>query len=100
MKEIEITLEEFKENLSKDPRIKEDYVEYLRLPLAFATGNKFLRKYILERTDYRPDGNIPSDWFQFSQKIDEFEVSGNRLVIKYDEDRDTHPPLMSRSIGK
>lgn len=75
-------------------------MENIRLPLAFATGNKFLRKYILERTDYRPDGNIPSDWFQFSQKIEGFEASEDRLIINFDENKDTHPPLMSRSIGK
>ncbi len=100
MKKIKITLEEFKENLSKDPRIKQDYIENLSLPLAFATGNKFLRKYILGKTQYQPDGNIPSDWFQFSQKIEGFEATEDSLVIRYDEDKDTHPPLMSRSIGK
>lgn len=100
MKRIKISIEEFKENLRKDPRIKEEYIKKIELPQAFSAGNKLLRKYILSKIDYQPTNKIPSDWFQFSQLIKEIKVSDGEIEIKYDKEKDTHPPLMSRTIGK
>lgn len=40
MKEIKISREDLVKRLRKDPRLKEEYVENLELPLAFATGEQ------------------------------------------------------------
>lgn len=97
MEEIIVTIEEFEEKLRKDPRIEEEYIENIELPLAFATGNEFLKNYIIEKSDYNPQSNLPSDWFQFSQLIERVKVEQEKLTIKYDKGKDAHPPFMSRT---
>lgn len=96
MKEVIVSDEEFREKLRRDPRIGEEYVESIELPLAFATGNKFLKNHIIEKSDYTHQSNLPSDWFQFSQQIEEIEVEKEKLILRYSEEKETHPPFMSR----
>ena len=97
MKRIEFTSKEFKDWLRKDPRVSDEFIKEIELPFAFSSGSKFIRKYILQRCGFEVESNIPSDWFRFSQMIEEAEIDKNAIIITYDEDRDTHPPLMSRT---
>ncbi len=96
LKEVLVTFGEFKEKLREDPRIGESYIKNIELPLAIATDNKFLKNLIMEKSDYSPKTGITSDWFQFSQQIEKIKVDQDRLILKYDEGKETHPPLMSR----
>ncbi|KXB04684.1 hypothetical protein AKJ49_01815 [candidate division MSBL1 archaeon SCGC-AAA382A03] len=99
MKEVIISLSGFKNRLRGDPRIGEDYIENIELPQAFASGNKFLKKMILDKSNYNPKNKLSSDWFQFSQLIESIKVDGERLKIEYDSKKSSHAPFLSRRVG-
>lgn len=96
MKEIRISLDDFVKRLEQDPRVNDDYVDKIELPMAFSTGNKFLRNMILEKVEVSFSGNSPSEWFEFSQFLEEVNVSQDSISLKYDSEKGSHPPLMSR----
>ena len=97
MERIEFSKKEFKDRLARDPRVSDEYIDKVELPQAFSTGSKFLKKYILQKSGFETELNIPSDWFQFSQLIEKVEVEKDLLKIVYDEDKGSHPPLKART---
>lgn len=97
MEEILITSQEFEERLRSDPRVSDEYVNMVELPYAFSSGSKFLRKHVLKKSSFVAESRIASDWFQFSQLIERVEVNKERLKIIYDENKESHPPLMART---
>ena len=99
MKKVGIRKEEFESKLRRNPRLGEEYIKNIDLPQAFSSGNKFLRNYILEKSTFKPEMNLPSDWFQFSQLVEEIKVDSEKLTVLYDPEKESHPPFMARSQG-
>ena len=97
MKMIEFSVQDFKEWLERDPRVSDEYIEKIELPQAFSSGSRFLKKYVMQKSGFEAESNIPSDWFRFSMLIKEIEVDEKKLKLVFDEKGETHPPFMSRT---